>query len=158
METMEVRIERLASMWVASVHEIGESPETEAWEKLRSWAEIFGLADDLERHPVYGFNNPNPSPGGTGYGYEVWMAVDEGQDPGPEGVVTIKEFPGGRFAVTRCRLFGEPGVMEVWKRLWRWVQASPYRWRATHELEKLCNPDAPEADLELELYLPIEED
>lgn len=65
---------------------------------------------------------------------------------------------GGLYAVTRCKLCGDPegSVPEVWKRLWDWVQASGYEWRRTHELEKPVDPLAPEEELVLDLYLPIE--
>ena len=46
----------------------------------------------------------------------------------------------------------------VWQMLLRWVQASPYRWSGTHELEHLVNPGAGDGDLVLELLLPIDED
>ena len=57
-------------------------------------------------------------------------------------------------------LTGDPlgPVPNVWQMLSKWVQASPHRWRRTHELERIVNPGAPDSDLVLELYLPIEED
>ena len=104
---------------------------------------------------MFGFNSPNPSEAGGEYGYEFWISAPPGATPTPD--VEIKEFPGGTYAVTKCRLAGEPNVMETWKLLWEWVQASKHRWRKTHELEKLLNPMAPEEEIELELYLPIED-
>ena len=50
-----------------------------------------------------------------------------------------------------------PGnVFEIWQKLLEWVKFSKYRWRRTHELEKVQNPQASEDDLVLDLYLPIE--
>ena len=155
MPQLTVRIVKLEPMTVASSRVFGESPETQAWEPLRAWAEPKGLLADLAKHPVFGFNNPNPSLESKEYGYEFWISVEPGEKP--EGNIEIKEFPGGLYAVTSCRLLGEPNVLETWKLLWEWVQSSEYRWRHTHELEKPKNPIAPEEEIELELYLPIEE-
>jgi DNA gyrase inhibitor GyrI len=154
MKPLNVRIERLAPMRVASVRALSESPEREAWERLRTWAEPRGLLSDLEHHPVYGFNNPNPTPERKEYGYEFWIQID--QDTGGEGDVEVKDFEGGLYAVTRCELLGEPNVLETWKMLWDWVQGSKYTWRKTHELERPADPRVPEEDLVLDLFLPIE--
>ncbi len=149
-----VRIERLPRMWVASVRAFGQAPEAEAWRLLREWAGPKGLLDDADRHPVYGFNNPSPSAGKAEYGYELWIRTDPEHE---QNQVTFKEFEGGLFAVTSCRLQGGPGVPTAWRMLWDWAQASPYRWRRAQELEKVVNPGATEADLVLELYLPVHE-
>lgn len=155
MPDLTVRIVKLEPMTVASSRAFGESPEHQAWEQLRAWAEPKGLLDDPAKHPVFGFNNPNPSPESKEYGYEFWISVEP--DEKQEGNIEIKEFPGGSYAVASCRLLGEPNVLDTWKQLWAWVQSSRYRWRETQELEKLKNPMAPESEIELELYLPIEE-
>ncbi len=154
---LEVSIVKLEPMTVATARAVSESPERDAWEKLRTWAELHGLFDDIEEHPVFGFNNPNPSPDRRDYGYEYWIRVDP--DAAGSGEIEIKEFAGGRYAVTRCRLVGDPAgnVMEVWQKLWDWVQSSEFEWRRTHELEKFVNPRASEDEVVLDLYLPIAE-
>jgi DNA gyrase inhibitor GyrI len=156
MPTLVVHLETLPPVWVAAVRAFGAEPEVDAWQRLRAWAQPLGLLDDIERHPVFGFNSPSPSPGATEYGYELWVGVD---GPGaPTGGVTFKRFEGGRFAVTMCRVLGEPGVPAAWHALWQWVQSSPYTYRNAQELERVLNPGADEANLILELYLPIEEE
>jgi DNA gyrase inhibitor GyrI len=157
MTDLEVRIVKLEPMRVASVRCISDMPERDAWEKLLPWAEAKGVLGDPVRHPVYGFNNPSPSPGNKKYGYEFWIVVDP--DARSEGEIEVKDVPGGLYAVTRCRLIGDPrgSVPEVWKELLEWVQASKYRWRKVHELEKLQNPLADEKNIVLDLYLPIEQ-
>jgi DNA gyrase inhibitor GyrI len=62
MNTINVRIEKLEPMRVASVRVVSEHPEAEAWERLKAWAEPQGLLQNPQQHPVFGFNNPNPSP------------------------------------------------------------------------------------------------
>ena len=157
MTDMEVRIERLDPMWVASAHCIGERPEREAWGVLRAWAEPKGLLGAPDAHPVFGFNNPNPSPDTPRYGYEFWIRVDPDTEPGPG--IEVKEVPGGLYAVSLCKLIDDPRgtVAQVWMALWEWVQESEYSWRKTHELEKHLDPDASLEEMVLELHLPIQE-
>ncbi|MFQ5789311.1 MAG: GyrI-like domain-containing protein [Acidobacteriota bacterium] len=154
MTRLEVRIVRLEPMRVASVRAVSETPERDAWEKMRAWAGPKGLLDDLAEHLVFGFNNPAPSQDRKDYGYELWIGVDPGIES--EGEVEVKDFEGGLYAVTTCTLLGDPNVLETWKKLWEWVESSKFKWRHTHELEKALDPHAPEEDLVLDLYLPIE--
>ncbi len=158
MSDLIVRVVRLEPMRVACARAVSASPERDAWEKLLTWAEPRGLLQDPARYPVFGFNNPNPSPGREEYGYEFWIGVKPGAEA--EGGVEVRDFPGGLYAVTTCRLVGDPAgsVPAVWRSLWDWAQSHErYRWRNTHELEQCRNPQADEKDLELDLYLPIEE-
>ncbi len=152
MNALNVRIERLEPMRVASVHVVGKHPETEAWEKLKAWAEPQGLLKDPKQHPVFGFNNPNPSPERKEYGYEFWIRV--GREAASEGSVGVKEVAGGRFAAMTHRGYPSP---QVWKQLWDWVRSSGYRWRKAHELERIQDPLASEAEVIVDLYLPIED-
>ena len=117
-----------------------------------------GFLQDDENHPIFGFNNPNPQPDSKEYGYELWMKV--GSDVESEGTIEVKDYPGGLFAVTTCKLIEDPSgrnILETWKALWEWVKASKYKWRQVHELEKVHDPMASETDIILDLYLPIEE-
>lgn len=152
MNALNVRIEKLEPMRVASVNVVSEHPETAAWERLKAWAEPRGFLKNPLQHPVFGFNNPSPSPDRKEYGYEFWIRV------GPEvtsgGAIEVKEIPGGRFAVTTHRGYPSP---QIWKQLWDWVQSSSYRWRKTHELERIHDPLASEAEVIFDLYLPIED-
>ena len=162
MKDIEVNIVRLEAMRVASAQATGESPENAAWEKMRAWAEPEGLLEDLETHPVFGFNNPNPQPGKKEYGYEFWIKV--GPDAEPEGDIQIKEIPGGLYAVTTCNLkeelesdfFRENGYLSSWKKLVEWVESSPYSMDySTQCLETAHVPQATVDDLILYLYCPI---
>jgi DNA gyrase inhibitor GyrI len=155
MSKLEVRIERLEPMRVASVRVVSDTPERDAWDKMREWAEPLGLLKDIEKNPVFGFNNPSPTPDRREYGYEFWIRIDP--DVEPEGDIQVINFPGGLYAVTKCSLLGDPNILETWKSLWEWVLESKYEHRRRHELEKSQNPLSPEKDLILDLYLPIEE-
>jgi DNA-binding transcriptional ArsR family regulator/DNA gyrase inhibitor GyrI len=164
-EGLFVQVVELEPMRVASVRVFSESPENDAWEKLRTWAEPQGLLDDLITHPVFGFNNPNPSPGQKEYGYEFWIrmgALFQG-----EGEIEAKDYEGGLFAVTTCKIweemnsdFGkEHGFLESWKKLVDWVFLSEkYKMDESRQcLEKAHDPNASFKEMVLDLYQPIKE-
>ena len=152
MNDLEVRIVQLEPMRVVSVHALSASPEHDAWEKLVAWAKPRGLMDDLETHRVFGFNNPDPSPGSPNYGYEFWILV--GPEVDLEDGVEIKEFTGGLYAVTRCK--GAERIGETWRQLGSWVEDSRYRWAPHQWLEEhISGADAPEGELILDLCFPI---
>ena len=158
MSDLEVRIVKLDPMRVASFHGFGASPESQAGNKLLAWAKPKGLLDDPAQHRVFGFNNPDPSPGSPHYGYEFWMAV--GPDVQPEAEMKIKEFAGGLYAVTRCEVKDDPyNVIPVtWQRLVAWCEDSKYRMAHHQWLEEHLDlahvwPGA----FVLGLYLPIAE-
>ncbi len=102
MTEIDVRIVTLKPMRVAAALGFGEQPELLAWDKILSWAKPLGLLDDLKAVRFFGFNNPDPSPGSPNYGYEQWIVV--GPDVKAEGDIKIKDFSGGLYAVTRCKL------------------------------------------------------
>ncbi len=152
MNSLEVRTEKLAPMRVARFHALGRSPEAEAWSKLRSWAEPLGLLEDAAAHPVFGFNNPSPSPSREEYGYEFWIRL--GPETPDGGAVAAFEFPGGWYAVMTHRGFPNPGA---WMQLLGWVRNSCHRHRQDHELEHPRNALALEPEVVFDLYLPIDE-
>ena len=152
-----IRVERLPSMTVASVRAYGPDPETEAWQRLRDWADTQGFLRQPGAHPVFGFVNPPPSGGRPEHGYEMWMRVDPDTEGAPD--VPVKRVPGGRYVVARCHLSGDArgSVHDVWMSLHEWVRESgTHQWRRKPGLERLLGP--PDGDeLEVELYLPVED-
>ncbi|MHA2247873.1 MAG: GyrI-like domain-containing protein [Candidatus Hodarchaeales archaeon] len=155
---LDVRIVTLEPMRVASVQAISKSPEHEAWEKIQSWADDKKLLDNIEKHPVFGFNNPDPSPDKEEYGYEFWIKVDT--EVQSDGDIKEKEFKGGLYAVTTTRLIVDPesSVIPAWKKLAEWVKKSKEYEFGNHQwLEKALNPRALPEDLILDLYCPIKE-
>jgi DNA gyrase inhibitor GyrI len=148
-----IRIVELDPMRVATVRVISENPENDAWEKLSAWANPLGLFADFGKHPVFGFNNPNPSPRQKEYGYEFWIRVDSQIES--EGDIEVKEFQGGLFAMTSCKI-SEMG--DVYRNLWKWVNSSEsrYAWREDHELEKPRNPLATGNEMEFDIYMPVQ--
>lgn len=157
-----VEIVQLDPMTVASVQAISKSPEDDAWKKMVAFAEPKGLLKDLKKNPIFGFNNPDPSKGKEEYGYEFWIRIDP--DMKLEEDVTKKKFGGGLYAVTRCNLtkeaasplLQEKGALESWVRLDEWFKTSGYKKGKHQWFEKSVNPNKPDEDLLIDLYLPIE--
>jgi len=154
-EELKVNITKLEPMHVASVRVISETPAHDSWEKMRAWAAPKGLLEDLDKHPVFGFNNPDPVPNKKEYGYEVWIRIEP--DIKPEGEIQVKDFAGGLYAVTTCRVQDDPGeyIPKTWKRLFEWVKSSKYKFGTHQWLEKVHDPGASEQELILDLYCPI---
>jgi DNA gyrase inhibitor GyrI len=156
MNELQVRIVHLEPMRVASVHGYGPSPEGVAWSKLFAWAKPKGLLDDYKERRIFGFNNPNPSPGSPNYGYEFWITV--GPELEPEGEVHIQDFRGGLYAVTRCQ--GVENIGPTWQKLVEWLAHSKYEHARHQWLEEHIGPAIEHEDpskLTLDLYAPIAE-
>ena len=158
MNKLDVRIIKLEPMRVASFHAFGSGPEHEAAQKLIDWAKPRGLLDTPEKHRIFGFDNPSPSPGSPNYGYEFWISI--GPDISPEEDATIKEFSGGLYAVTRCEVKENAYdiIPATWKRLVAWrMGSSKYECAANQELEEHIGPFEVSYTFTLDLYLPIKE-
>jgi hypothetical protein len=99
-----LKITRLEPGTVASFH-VHDSltPENDVFAMYRRWAEANGLLEKCRFLPVLGFNNPW-GPEGKPRGYEIWLFLDRLGDVDVT-CVTVKDFPGGLFAVTTI-----PGV------------------------------------------------
>ncbi|MFX0122580.1 MAG: effector binding domain-containing protein [Candidatus Hodarchaeota archaeon] len=155
---LDVRITTLDPMRVASVHVISKNPENDAWTKMQAWANKYELLDDIKEHPVFGFNNPDPSPGKEEYGYEFWIKISP--EIQPEGEIKEKTFKGGLYAFTTTRLFADAGsnIIPAWKKLAKWVKnSSKYDFGSHQSLERIINPNSPPEDLILDLLCPIKE-
>jgi DNA gyrase inhibitor GyrI len=154
MNEQSVRIVRLDPMRVASVLGFGANPEHLAWKKLREWAEPRGYFTDRQAHRIFGFNNPNPSPGSPNYGYELWMTV--GPKVAADDQVSLAEFGGGLYAVTRCKSVA--AIRAAWCRLGEWCERSRYTVAGHQWLEESVGEVSPlvsEQEVVLDLHLPV---
>ena len=153
MSELNVKVVKLEPMRVVSASGFGEQPETEAWEKILTWAKSQGIAN-YESYRFFGFNNPNPSPGSPNYGYEQW--ITGGMDIKPAEGIEIKDFSGGLYAVAHCE--GIQNIGDVWKQLVIWREGSQYK-EAHHQwLEECFTPEAENLeDYVFDLYAPIAE-
>lgn len=156
-EDMKVEIVTLKPMRVVSFHAMGETPEYKALEKLINWAKPKGLLNDRELYPIFGFNNPNPIEGKKEYGYEFWIHIDDDIIPSKE--ITTKKFEGGKFAVTRCEVMGNPEIIpKTWERLAEWIQKSKYRCGGPYWFEKFISPNdliIQNENFIIDLYFPV---
>jgi DNA gyrase inhibitor GyrI len=152
MSDLQVRIVDLEPLRCAGGSGFGPEPEGLAWETLLKWAEPIGLLN--KPHRFFGYNNPDPSPGSPNYGYDQWITVDASLQA--EAPIKIKEFPGGRYAVTRCE--GVQNIYAQWQKLVAWREASKYRMGQHQWLEELITPPGASWDkAQFDLYLPIAE-
>lgn len=155
MSDLEVRIVKLPPMRVACVHGFGEGPEEQAFDKMKAWAQ----AHDLLGQPcrLFGYNNPDPSPGSPNYGYDVWLTVDESVQA--DGEARIIEFPGGLYAVTRFEVKNPwEDIPGTWRKLVKWMEASQYRHGQHQWLEEHIGPldeMGGNQPFTLDLHLPI---
>jgi AraC family transcriptional regulator len=152
MSELDVRIVQLEPLHVACAHGFGESPESQASEKMLAYVESSGLDLDDESVRWFGFDNPSQSPGSPNYGYDVWVTVGPEAKPGRD--VKILDFPGGLYGVARCT--GVSNIGEAWQILVNWLEDSQYR-RGHHQwLEELLTPpDVDYEDYRFDLYIPI---
>jgi DNA gyrase inhibitor GyrI/DNA-binding HxlR family transcriptional regulator len=152
-----VDLVELDPMRVVSIQAISSSPENDAWEKMKQWALPKGLLDYPDKHPVFGFNNPDPKPREKEYGYEFWIKI--GSDMEVEEGISTKNVAGGLYAVASSKLAEDidtDGVLKTWKKLANWVRNSEYQVDTSRKcLEKAKNPNAAEGELVLDLYEPI---
>ena len=152
MSNLDVRIVKLPPMRVACINGFGKSPEGMAFSKMKAWAEAHGLIGKPYR--LFGYNNPNPSPGSPNYGYDVWVMVEDAYQP--EGKGKLISYGGGLYAVTHCS--GVETISTTWQEFIKWREKSPYHFAHDHQwLEEFLNPDAPIDQLEFDLYMPIRE-
>ena len=155
MSDLDVRIVTLPPLRVAAFHAFGAGPEMQAWAKLETWAQAKGYMDKPGEHRIFGFNNPDPTPGSPNYGYEFWMMV--GPEVQAEEGCTIKEFAGGLYAVTICPVKDAwQDIPATWKKLVAWCESSKYRMVRHQWLEEhLSAPGQPGVEFVLDLHLPI---
>jgi len=157
MSNIEVRIVKLPPMRVACVNGFGDGPEGIAFDKMKAWAAAHNLLGKPYR--LFGYNNPNPSPGSPNYGYDVWITVDESVQTNGES--RIIDFPGGLYAVTRMEV-KNPGdeIPSTWQKLVKWMENSKYRHGRHQWLEEHIGPLEEMSDAQpftLDLHLPIAE-
>ena len=148
MRELTVQIERLEPLHVAVIAVTSESPEQEAIDALLYWARPQGLLDGTFR--FFGYDNCRPDPN---HSYTTWLTVPA--DVEPSGMVEIRNFSGGRFAVTDIQ--GVEQIAPAWQHLLRWCQDNGCQLGDQPGLEEHLDllSDRPLSDWRFKLYLPI---
>jgi DNA gyrase inhibitor GyrI len=154
MDNFTVRLTNLEPMRVATAYGFGENPEEKAWQALVTWAGPRCLFDELEAHPIFGLNNPYPTPGSPKYGYEFWIKVEPEIEP--EGCVRIEEFFGGPYAVMRCEVKAHPEkIGESWQKLAQWCKENQHPHGRHPALERFLTNPGDLGNLVMDLYYPL---
>lgn len=158
MKDQEIRIVTLPPLRVASFYAFSSSPETEAWNKAVIWAKAHDCWREAPSVRIFGFNNPDPSPGSPNYGYEFWLTI--GPDVLTDIDTKIKDFSGGRYAILRCDVTANLGeiIPASWGKLVKWLESSHYK-HGNHQWleEHLSRSDGNDSGFVLDLYFPISE-
>jgi DNA gyrase inhibitor GyrI len=157
MNELDLKIVNLPPMRVACVNGFGEGPEGIAFDKMKAWAEAHHLIG--KQYRLFGYNNPDPSPGSPNYGYDLWITLDDSVQADEEA--RILEFPGGLYAVTRLEV-NDPGadIPGAWQKLVKWMESSKYHHGRHQWLEEHIGPLEGMGGGEpftLDLHLPITE-
>ncbi len=155
MKKDEIRIVSLSPQRVVCVHAFGQGPEEKAFDKMKAWAQSHGLTGTTYR--VFGYNNPDPTPGSPNYGYDVWMTVDAAEQGDEEA--RLIEFPGGLYAVLRVEVASPwDDIPSAWGRLVKWMEQSKYQMGQHQYLEEHIGPLEDMGGgkpFTLDLHLPI---
>ena len=157
-------VELLPTRVVSFLVQNSRQPEEEVWELARRWATARGVFENPGRFHVFGFNNPVPL-GRELRGYEIWITIPPGYDPGDD--VTVKEFGGGKYAVMTLR--GLQNIGPTCRTLYQWVAHSPkyaLGWPEDYDCHnspsldlELCisPPGTPGDEIVMDYYVPIED-
>ena len=161
-----LKITRLEPCKAASFHfRDSLTPEHDVFDLFRQWAEAKGLLPRLRMLPVLGFNNPW-GPEGEPRGYEILCFVDRLGDVDLSDV-TVKDFPGGLFAV--ATIPGIDVIPEYAQQLRQAIGSHPrYEWNypdgyrhgvdPSPEYEMVYTAHAHKAeDFVLDYFIPIAE-
>lgn len=149
-------LKELKPMRVAYYHAYCDNPELAALNTIFNWAKSNNLLTGDNNHRFFGFDKQGLN---GEHGYEFWMTVDEKVTG--DGIVGIKNFKGGKYAVTGTSL---DDIMNAWKRLVSWLQISKYEYGDGQCLEEhLLNDneinnktvDEITGTFRLDLYMPI---
>ncbi len=154
-EQNDVTIVHIPRMRVATFHGFGTEPETEALGQLTAWATPKAYVGDNLTRRVFGFNNPDPSPGSPNYGYEYWMELEETEEVEPE--VKVVEFAGGAYATARCEVIGDEveAIPHGWKLLHAQCEKAGLRFGGHQWLEEHITLPQPGKPFTLDLLMPV---
>lgn len=148
---MEVNIKKIEPNRFASFYGFGKQPEEEAMNKLLRWCQRRNINIDDKENIIYGFNNPNPIPDSSEYGYEFWLKVSI--DERPEEDVRIIEYHGGNYAITEC--IGAENMFQTWQALYKWCIENKYILGHHQALERIIENISDISKIRIELCCPV---
>ncbi len=154
MTSIDVQLVDLEPLHVVAARGYGAEPEYEAWDSILEFARDQRLDPWDHTHRFFGFNNPDPSPERSAYGYEQWMTVNE--DLEAVHPLETKDVTGGRYAMTT--IHGLDTIGEAWQELVEWCDQHGLEVADDREpcLEEVLTPiDQPETSWDINLYLAV---
>lgn len=155
-----IEVEKLGSMRVAYYRAMGTEPEEQAFKVMTDWAKQGGFLTRPGTR-VFGFNNPNPSPGQAVYGYEVWITVPD--DARGSGDVKVKDVPGGLYAAgSTAPMFHGHEIPLAWQEVGAWMRANKkvmgkHQWLEEHLNLEEDGATGFDKGLRMKLYCPLAE-
>jgi len=153
---MEIRIDNIEPMRVASVRHVGPYEECEpAWQKLCAWAGPRGLFGPGTKMIGISYDDPEVTPPEK-IRYDACITVDDAIES--EGEVIIRMIPGGDYAVTTHK-GPYTKLIETYSKLYgEWAPQSGRVVKAAACFEIYMNdPEkTPPEELLTDIYIPLE--
>jgi DNA gyrase inhibitor GyrI len=152
MNELSIEMVSLPAYRVACFSGFGPEPEMIAWGKCTEWLNKHAMLPLPSETRIFGFNNPDPSPGSPNYGYNFWVTLPDDMTVDDAEVL---QYPGGDYAVTPCA--NVEIIFETWQKLNKWLEQSPYVYGKFQWLEEtfLKNNDPEQFD-HFALYMPVQ--
>ena len=153
--SLKVEIVKLPDTKVIAIQALGKEPETKAIQKMDNWLKKHNFSK--KELMIYGFNNPDPTPGKEEYGYEFYIPTDLNIEE--DDTIKIKQMKGGTFAVTECHVIEDfEQIGRSWKELVALVKEQPdYGFGECFWYEHHPIPLPGSEGFILNLYLPVVE-
>ena len=152
MINLNVEMVSVPAYRVACFSAFGPEPEMIAWGNLTEWLQKHAMLPLPSEARIFGFNNPDPSPGSPNYGYNFWVTLSD------EMIVDdaeIIQYPGGDYAITPCAKV--ESIFETWQTLNKWLEQSPYAYGRFQWLEEIfISNNNPEQFDHFVLYMPVQ--
>lgn len=155
-----VEVKTINGMICASFWGYGKEPESAAWAKLKAWAVPMGMYGDFEKHPIFGFDNPNPArfsfdknSKSVDYGYEYIIKMDERITPTSDAMRVV-ELKGGLYAMAHMPSFKQYDEIKTY--LMNWPENHGYKKDPTRKiLEQHVSENEKGETGSLNFYWPI---
>ncbi|MBI9052124.1 MAG: effector binding domain-containing protein [Anaerolineaceae bacterium] len=152
MKALDIEFVSLPAYRVAVFSGFGPEPEMIALGKLIEWMNANNILPLKPETRIFGFNNPDPSPGSPNYGYDFWVTLPQDMQVSDAEELA---YPGGEYARTSCP--GVEQITETWQALNQWIEQSPYIYGKYQWLEEMFIKDNNPLNFDhLDLYMPIQ--
>jgi len=154
MNDLEVQMINLEAMHVVVATGYGTDPENEAWSEILEFATDHDLDPWDQTHRFFGFNDPDPEPIDSDYGYEQWMTVSTEVEVVPP--LKTRDVDGGRYAMVR--IHGLDTIGDSWRYLADWCKEHGYQIDTDRDpcLEELLTPvEYSPTQWDMNLYLAV---